>query len=215
MLSKLDEYAAQAREELERIHQSREAAYATSRQVVQSASATIKQVHRQEWAQADAALAETRRLYREMMAAVQASPEVGLGGFVADAGREYVEAGVVLSMVRDSDLPGPSDMDVSCTEWLNGLADAVGELRRHVLDLIRQSRVDEAEPYLTAMDEIYQTIMSYDYPNSVTNGLRSRSDAARGLVERTRGDLTNALRQARLEQRMAEMAERMGLTPDA
>lgn len=211
MLSRLDEYAEAAREQIEQIHQHREAAYTTSRQVVQSASATIKQVHRGEWEQAQAALADTRRLYDEMMAAVAASPEVGLGGFVADAAREYVEAALVLALIRDADLPGFVELGVHPTEWLNGIGDAVGELRRYVLDLIRESRVEEAEKYLATMDEMYQTIMSFDYPNNVTNGLRGRSDAARGLVERTRGDLTNALRQARLEQRMAELAEKLRL----
>ncbi|MCD6360213.1 MAG: translin family protein [Armatimonadetes bacterium] len=211
MLSRLDDDAEAARAIIEQIHQHREAAYTTSRQVVQSASATIKQVHRGEWEQAAEALARTRELYDEMMAAVQAAPEVGLGGFVADAGREYVEAALVTALIRDGELPGFEELGVGPIEWLNGIGDAVGELRRHVLDLIRQSRVDEAESYLATMDEMYQTIMSFDYPNSVTNGLRGRSDAARGLVERTRGDLTNALRQARLEQRMAELAEKLGL----
>lgn len=211
MLSNIDEHADAAREQIEQIHQHREAAYTTSRKVVQSASATIKRVHRGEWEEAKAALAETRKLYDQMMAAVQASPEVGLGGFVADAGREYVEAALVMALIRDAELPGFEELGVRPTEWLNGIGDSVGELRRYVLDLIRQSRVDDAEKYLAAMDEMYQTIMSFDYPNSVTSGLRGRSDAARGLVERTRGDLTNALRQARLEEQMAELTEKLGL----
>ncbi len=212
MLSDIDDYAAAAREQVEQIHRHREAAYTTSRQVVQSASATIKQVHREEWDEAQSALDETRRLYDQMMAAVAASPEVGLGGFVADAGREYVEAAVVTALIRDERLPSFEELGVPPVQWLNGLADTVGELRRHVLDLVRRSQVDEAEKFLRAMDEIYQMIMTFDYPNSVTSGLRGRSDACRGLVERTRGDLTNALRQASLERRMAQLSEKLGLS---
>ena len=212
MLNHIDDYAADAREQVEQIHRHREAAYTTSRQVVQSASATIKQVHREEWGEAQVALDETRRLYDQMMDAVAASPEVGLGGFVADAGREYVEAAVVTALIRDERLPGFEELGVPPVQWLNGLADTVGELRRHVLDLVRRELVDEAERFLSAMDEIYQVIMTFDYPNSVTSGLRGRSDASRGLVERTRGDLTNALRQARLERRMAELTEKLGLS---
>jgi len=176
---------------------------------VQSASATIKQVHRGELEQASQSLEETARLNAQMTEAVAASPEIGYGGFVADASREYAEAGIVLSLIGAEALPGPDDLGVNPAAWLNGLADVAGELRRHVLDLIRQARVDEAEAFLKAMDEIYQTIMSFDYPNAVTYGLRGRSDAVRGMVERTRGDLTNALRQARLEERMAEFEERL------
>ncbi len=212
MLNQIDDYAAAAGEQIEQIHLHREAAYTTSRQVVQSASATIKQVHREEWDEAQTALDETRRLYDQMMAAVAASPEVGLGGFVADAGREYVEAAVVTALIRDEKLPGFEELGVPPVQWLNGLADTVGELRRHVLDLVRRSEVDEAEKFLRAMDEIYQMIMTFDYPNSVTSGLRGRSDACRGLVERTRGDLTNALAQASLERRMAELTEKLGLS---
>ena len=206
MLNHIDDYAAAAREQVEQIHLHREAAYTTSRQVVQSASATIKQVHREEWDEAQLALDETRRLYDQMMAAVAASPEV------ADAGREYVEAAVVTALIRDEQLPGFEELGVPPVQWLNGLADTVGELRRHVLDLVRRSRVAEAEKFLRAMDEIYQIIMTFDYPNSVTSGLRGRSDSCRGLVERTRGDLTNALRQASLEARMAASTETLGLS---
>ena len=177
--------------------------------MVQFASATIKRVHRGEMDEARASLRETAQLNAQMTAAVAASPEIGYGGFVADATREYAEAAIVLALIADDDLPGPDDLEVNPVAWLNGLADVAGELRRHVLDLIRQAEVDEAEAFLGAMDEIYQTIMSFDYPNAVTYGLRGRSDAVRGMVERTRGDLTNALRQARLEQRMAELERRL------
>jgi translin len=209
ILDRLDDYAAAARERLERIHQDRETAYATSRKVVQSASATIKQVHRGEFDHARASLEETARLTAEMLDAVAASPEVGYGGFVADAAREYAEAAIVLALIAGHDLPGPQDLDLEPVFWLNGLADAAGELRRHVLDLIRRAEVDAAEDFLRAMDEIYQTVMSFDYPSGVTYGLRGRSDAVRGMVERTRGDLTNALRQARLEQRMKDLEARL------
>jgi len=177
---------------------------------VQSAAATIKRVHRGEFEEARQSLTETRHLNAEMREAVAASPEIGYGGFVADATREYAEAAIVLSLICGDDLPGPEKLEIDPVSWLNGLADAAGELRRHVLDLVRHTRVEEAEDFLNAMDEIYQTIMSFDYPNAVTWGLRGRSDAVRGMVERTRGDLTNALRQARLEQRMAELEERIG-----
>jgi len=176
---------------------------------VQSASTTIKQVHRGEFEEARRSLAETARLNAQMRDAVAASPEIGYGGFVADGSREYAEAAIVLALIGGEALPGPDDLGVDPTAWLNGLADVAGELRRHVLDLIRQAQVDEAESFLNAMDEVYQTIMGFDYPNAVTYGLRGRSDAVRGMVERTRGDLTNALRQARLEQRMAEMEEKL------
>lgn len=210
MLGRIDEYAEEARQQLEAVHRDREEAYTTSREIVQSASATIKAVHRGEFEEARAQVAQTRELHDRMMAAVEASPAIGYAGFVGDAAREYAEAAQVLALIAGDELPGPAEMGVEHADWLNGLGDAVGELRRHVLDLIRHDEVEAAERYLEMMDEILQTIMSFDYPESVTKGLRKRSDQARGAVERTRGDLTTALRQSRLERRMKELEDALG-----
>ena len=210
MLDRIDEFAETAREQLEAIHADREKAYTTSREVVQAASATIKAVHREEFDVAREQVAKTKSLHDQMMKAVKASPEIGYGGFVGDAAREYAEAALVFALIGGDELPGPAEIGVDPADWLNGLGDTVGELRRHVLDLIRHDEVDAAEKYLAMMDEIQQTIMSFDYPQAVTKGLRTRSDQARGAVERTRGDLTNALRQSRLETRMRQLEEALG-----
>jgi translin len=129
---------------------------------------------------------------------------------VTDALKEYAEAHQTLALVQGRPLPAPDEIGVSPATYLNGLAEAIGEMRRRVLDLIRMDRPAEAEAMLDEMDELYALLMTYDYPEAVTLGLRRRTDAARGLVERTRGDVTNALQQARLEQRMAEFRERLG-----
>lgn len=210
MLGQIDRFAEEAREQLEAIHADREKAYTTSREIVQAASATIKAVHREEFDEAREQVAKTKALHEQMMEAVAASPEIGYAGFVGDAAREYAEAALVLALIAEDELPGPGEIGVDPADWLNGLGDTVGELRRHVLDLIRQDEVEAAEKYLEMMDEIYQTIMSFDYPQAVTKGLRTRSDQARGAVERTRGDLTNALRQSRLERRMRQLEEALG-----
>ncbi len=210
MLERIDEYAEEARRQLEQVHRDREEAYTTSREIVQSASATIKAVHRGEFDEAREQVAHTRELHDRMMAAVAASPAIGSAGFVGDAAREYAEAAQVLALIADRELPAPAELGVDCADWLNGLGDTVGELRRHVLDLIRHDAVEVAEVYLEIMDELLQTIMSFDYPESVTKGLRKRSDQARGAVERTRGDLTTALRQSRLERRMRELEDALG-----
>ncbi len=207
MLGKIDQFADEARERLASIHVDREKAYTTSREVVQSSSTTIKAVHRGEFEAAREQVQKTRELRDQMMAAVEASPEIGYSGFVGDASREYAEAALVLALIAEGELPGAKEIGVDYADWLNGLGDTVGELRRHVLDLIRADRVDEAEKFLHMMDEIFQMLMSFDYPQAVTKGLRTRSDQARGAVERTRGDLTNALRQSRLEARMRQLQE--------
>ena len=210
MLSRLEEIAEGIRAEFDRLDAAREVAYVRSREVVRSSSVTIKHVHRGEWAEARAQLAETRRLCDEMLAAVAEAPELRYGGFVSDAEKEYAEAAIVLAAIAGEPLPTPTELGIYGAAWLNGLAEVVGEFRRHVLDMIRTNDNARAERYLEAMDGIYAVIMTFDYPNAISLGLRSRSDNARGMVERTRGDLTNALRAGRLEQRMAELEAKLG-----
>ncbi len=209
MLSRLDEIVDRLREYCDALDHAREQAYVLSRQVVRASSVAIKHAHRQKMPQAREQLAEARKLTHEMLAAVADSPELRFGGFVHDSEKEYCEAAMVLAALSDEALPTPEELGVYPVAWINGLAEVVGELRRHVLDLVRMDRVEEAERYLEAMDNIYQTIMSFDYPNAISQGLRGRSDAARGLIERTRGDLTNALRGSRLERRMRELQEKL------
>lgn len=210
MLSGMDEITDRIREQFDGLDRAREAAYGASREVIRSASVTIKHVHREEMPQARKQLQITRELVQKMLAAVGQAPELRYGGFIADAEKEYAEAAIVLACISGEPIPTPEDLGIYGAAWLNGLAEVVGEFRRHVLDLIRRDDNQRAELFLEAMDNIYQTIMSFDYPNAISLGLRSRSDQARGLVERTRGDLTTALRASKLERCMAELEKHLG-----
>ncbi len=187
----------------------REKAYNLSRQVVRSASITIKTIHREQISEADELLEQTRGLTVEMLTALEDTPGLRHGGFVGDAEKEYAEAAITLAVVTGHQLPTPEELGIDYAPWLNGLAEAGGEFRRHILDLIRRDELDRAEQFLSTMDEIYHTIIGFDYPKAISLGLRGRGDALRGMVERTRGDLTNALRQARLEQRLGEFDKRL------
>ena len=206
----LDAIAEKIRPEFDIIHGVRETAYKLSREIVHSSSTTIKHMHRGEVDEAKAKLEETAELTRQMQEALQEVPGLARGGFVGDAEKEYVEAALVVAVINEEPLLTPEDLGVEGAVWLNGLSEVVGELRRHVLDLIREGEAEQAESHLSAMEDIYHVIMSFDYPDAITLGLRRRSDAARGMVERTRGDLTNALRQAALEKRLAEVEEALG-----
>jgi len=210
MLSRLDEIVEAMREHCDALDRAREQAYVLSRQVVRASSVAIKHAHRQEIPEAREQLAEARRLTQAMLGAVAEAPELRFGGFVHDSEKEYCEAAMVIAALTSEVLPTPEELGVYPVAWINGLAEVVGELRRHVLDLVRTGRAAEAEAHLGNMENIYQTILSFDYPNAISQGLRGRSDAARGLVERTRGDLTNALQANRLEQRMRELGEKLG-----
>lgn len=209
MLTGLEQIADRIRAEFDLLDEARESAYVASRQVVRASSEVIKRTHRREFAEARTGLGETRALCHQMLAAVANAPELRYGGFVSDAEKEYAEAAITYAAITGEALPSPDDLGIYGAAWLNGLAEVVGEFRRHVLDMIRVDNDDEAERYLDAMESIYQVIMSFDYPNAISLGLRGRSDAARGMVERTRGDLTTALRASKLEKRMRELEGRL------
>ncbi len=207
MLTGIERICNQIRVELDRQDVAREQAYTLSRQVVRAASMAIKSIHRRENEEARQRLAECRRLTGEMLAALAHTPSLRFGGFVGDAEKELAEAAITIACIEGEAIPDQAALGVDGAAWLNGLAEAGGEFRRHVLDVIREGELDEAERFLTAMEEAYFALLGFDYPSAIDRGLRGRCDNLRGMVERTRGDLTNALRQARLEQRLKEVEE--------
>jgi translin len=105
-------------------------------------------------------------------------------------------------MVEGGDLPTPEQLDVEHAAYLNGMGEAIGELRRHLLDTLRAGDIAKCEQWLTAMDEMYGVMVTVDYPDAMTGGLRRTTDNVRGILERTRGDYTMSLQQRRLEQKL-------------
>lgn len=125
-------------------------------------------------------------------------PEVAVAGFLVDAEKEYAEARTTIALVAGEELPGPDELGVGAASWLNGAAETIGELRRHLLDVLRAGDLARCEALLEAMDDIHAVLLTIDFPDGVTHGLRRSTDVARAIIERTRGDLTAALVQARL-----------------
>lgn len=204
LLEGLDSIAKALHEELAALDEAREKVLRLSREVIRSAAGVIRSVHRGEMDRAREELDATAGLMAEM---IETAAPFGLlrhARFVLDAEKEYCEAAMVLAAVEGKPAPTPQELEVDGIAWVNGLAEVVGELRRHVLDLIRARKVDEAEKFLGLMEEIYYCVMSFDLPDALTGGLRGRTDQARGAVERTRGELTMAIQQADLVARLEE-----------
>ena len=195
----LDAIGTAAREVLEAKNEARERALSTSRAVVRDCANAIRATHRGEHDAAEAALAGVALRLGELRAALADHPDILWAGYVQDAHKEYAEARLTLALVRHAPLPGYEALGVGVASYLNGMGEAVGELRRRALDIIRHGEAEEAEYLLEAMEEIYNLLVTVDYPDALTGGLRRTTDNARGILERTRGDLTFALRQQRLE----------------
>ena len=148
-----------------------------------------------------------------MLAAIEALPDLFYTGYTQDALKELTEAHLVYAFVNGGDLPGPQELGVPSHTFLNGMSEAGTEMRRFALDMIRRGRVAEAEPFLSIMDEVYSQNITIDFPDAITGGLRRQTDVLRGTLERTRGDVTMAMRQEQMRQALAAFEERvMGTT---
>jgi translin len=155
-------------------------------------------VHRDQPEVAAERLAEAASALREAQEALRPHPAVAFAGFLHDAEKEYAEASLTGALVGGAALPSATDLGVAGPAWCNGLAEAASELRRHLLDRLRAGELDEAERLLGAMDDVYDLLVTIDFPDAITGGLRRTTDALRAVLERTRSDLTLTLVQARL-----------------
>jgi translin len=171
----------------------REQALAEARRSIRSSANAIRAIHRGDFDRAHALMEESREAVRGGMEACRDHPDVAFAGYLQDAQKEYSEARLTEAAVTGADLPGPDELGVQLAPYLNGLAETVGEIRRHILDLLRAGEVEESERLLGAMDDIYSLLVTIDYPDAITGNLRRSTDVARSIMEKTRGDLSLAL----------------------
>lgn len=183
---------------LQGAHDARESALTSTREATRHAANAIRAAHRRDHDTATERLTASRRSLAEAREAVAAHPRIAHAGFVFDAEKELAEAELTCALIAGEGLPHPARVDVDPAAYLNGLAESVGELRRHALDRLRDDDVDGADAALTGMEAMFGLLVEVDLPDGVTGGLRRATDVARGLVERTRGDVTAAVAQLRL-----------------
>ena len=187
-----------ARGVLESKHKARETTLAACRKTIQACAASIRAVHREQFDTAEELSAQAAAHLGEALSAVENHPDIRHAGFVHDASKEYAEARMTLAFVRGDPLPGADELGVEVQAYLNGMAEAASELRRYLLDLLRRGRPERGEELIGYMDEVYSLLITIDFPDAMTGGLRRTTDALRGVLERTRGDLTTSLLQSRL-----------------
>jgi translin len=188
-----------ARAAFDEKHRAREVTIGASRLAIQACAASIRATHRGEFEMAEELAITARERVAEADAALAEHPEVRSGGPLHDAKKELAEAWLTLALVRDDPLPTPSQLNIEVAPYCNGLAEAASELRRQLLDQLRAGDMTRAETLMGAMDEVYSLLVTIDYPDGVTGGLRRTTDALRAVLERTRGDLTTAMVAARLQ----------------
>ncbi len=202
---RLTDIAVQAAEGLTLRHRAREQALAVSREVIRCSANAIRAVHRGEFAEAQQLIDRAAQRLTETRPIRGENPEIYYSGSLSDARKEYAEANITLAVISGGDIPAPEVIDVDPPAYLNGMAEVIGELRRYILDSLRRDSFDRCEELMEVMDEIYGILVTIDFPEGVTGGLRRSTDAMRGVLERTRGDLTVSLQQRRLELRLAAL----------
>jgi translin len=195
------------RRRFEETTEAREKALAAARRSIRASANAIRAIHRRELERAHELMDESRAAIRAGRDAVrEAHPEVYFAGFLQDAQKEYAEARLTEAIVAGADLPWPDDLEVESAPYLNGMAESIGEGRRAVLDLLRRGEVGESERILSAMEDMYYLLVSMDYPDAITGNLRRSTDVARSIMERTRGDLSVALVQRKLQEALEQHA---------
>jgi translin len=182
------------------LNAAREKALDDARQIVRLSANSIRAVHRRDFETGLRLGNEAGALVANLRQELVSYPMLHWSGYVQDAQKEYAEARLVYAIIAGDRLPGPETLGVEDAAYLNGMGETVGELRRHVLDTIREGRLERGEQMLSVMDDIYNLLIGIDYPDAITGSLRRTTDSVRGILERTRGDLTITLRQAALEQ---------------
>ena len=190
-------------------NQARDRALAQARQLTRHAAQSIRAIHRSEVETAHQHLKEATAIVVALRQELAAFPDLFYAGYTQDAIKEFAEANITCALIENRALPMPEDLGVEYATYLNGMAEVPGELRRRCLDILRSGYSAEAERLLGWMDEIYSLMITVDYPDAITNGLRRQTDLLRGIVERTRADLTLSQREDRLHNAMSSLAEQL------
>jgi translin len=186
----------------------RDHAVTHGRQVIRHAANAVRALHRADQDEADSLLLQARTLLDDIRETAKPSPSVYWAGYVQDAMKEYAEAEITAAILRGTSLPTPDSLGIEDAPWLNALAEAASELRRDTLDALRSNDMQRAESLMTSMDAIYGSLVTVDFPDAVTGGLRRTTDQLRAVLERTRGDVTVAVRQDRLERALQAVEPR-------
>jgi translin len=210
LIPDIEALAEAASQELASKNEAREAGLSRCRDAIRNSANSIRAVHRGDFDTAKTLADRAGSLLAEAKQALRDHPDIQHAGFVHDSEKEYAEARMTYAFIAGAGkLPSRDELDVGLAAYLNGLAEAVGELRRHLLDILRAGEVERCEDCLAVMDEVYGILVTFDYPDAMTGGLRRTTDNVRGILERTRGDLSLAVRQRDLEKRLSEFEQRL------
>ena len=208
-MHKLENIADRIRQKFDVRTAMRDQALAQARQLTRACSLAIRAVHRDDKETMETQLTQAHNLAVKIRAELASHADLYYAGYTQDALKEFVEANVTCALIQNQALQTPEELGVEDATYLNGLAEVVGELRRRILDILRHGYSQEAERLLGHMDDIYSVLVTMDYPDAITNGLRRQTDLARSIIEKTRGDITFSLRGEDLSQAIRQLSSQL------
>jgi len=209
MIEQMEQIVERIRTDLTHKNATRDQALSRSRSLIRYCANSIRATHRHEYELAGELLQEASDAARTLSDDAKVYPDIYYAGYTLDALKELAEAAITLALVTRQPLPDPDEIDVPYAAYLNGLGEAIGEMRRFALDSMRRGDIQEAERLLGVMDESYSYLVTIDFPDSLTRGLRRTTDMVRGVTERTRGDLTTTMRQEKLQAALEAFEQRL------
>ena len=208
MTDQLDLICEQVRREFDQKTALRDEALKQARELTRHASLAIRAIHREEQDEAQLEIDQARELAHALTNTLKTNhPDLFFAGYTQDAIKEYCEACLTVAMIKGEALPTPQELGAEPPAYLNGLTETLGELRRRCLDLLRPGYSAEVERLLALMDDVFTQLLTMDYPDAITDGLRRRTDLARGIIERTRADITVSFRQNEFERKLDRLSE--------
>ncbi|MFH1446371.1 MAG: haloacid dehalogenase [Chloroflexota bacterium] len=205
----LDSISDEIRKDFDRRTKVRDQVLAQSRQLTRHSSMAIRAIHRDDEPEARQHLEEAKDLVHQIKRDLEDDPDLYFSGYTQDAIKEYCEAHITVALIKNQTLPSPQELDAEYAAYLGGLTETLGELRRRCMDILRPGYSDEVERLLGCMDEIFSQLVTMDYPDAITNGLRRKTDLARGIIERTRADITTSFRQNQLKKSMEKLSKQL------
>jgi translin len=208
-MHKINDIADRIRKSFELRTSAREAALSQARTLTRHCANAIRAVHREDRQEAFANLSQAQTIAKDLKDHLQEYPDIYYAGYTQDALKEYAEASIVFGLTESDFLPEPEELGLEYATYLKGLAEAVGELRRRILDILRNGHSDEVEHYLNHMDDIFVVLTTMDFPDAITGGLRRWTDIARSLIEHTRGDVTLSVRHEQLEKSLSHLEKKL------
>ena len=196
-------------EQLAAIEEAKDKAYPKARKARTLSKQSILVLHKGEPLEARRLVSEAARLIAEAQEAGEEFPGVQYSENLSSARQEYAEAAILLSLVTEERYPDPQELEVDETDYVMGLADVPGELRRHALDRLREGDFEAAENALEAMEEIYLRLIEAEEASMMLRGMRRKLDVARGVTERTRAEVTAEAGRRRLSREVESLRDRL------